>query len=37
MVMNLKNRTLSTGIEYYQEIWSVAKKLTKIERNTHAN
>ncbi len=28
MLMNLKNRTLSTEIEYYQEIWNI-KKTTK--------
>ena len=28
--MNLKNRTLSTEIEYYQEIWNIKKKLVRV-------
>ena len=28
MLMNLKNRTLSTGIEYYQEIWNRMDRIT---------
>ena len=27
LLMNLKNRTLSTEIEYYQEIWNIKKSL----------
>ena len=27
--MNLKNRTLLTEIEYYQEIWNIKKNKTK--------
>ena len=30
MLMNLKNRTLSTKIEYYQEIWNIKKKKKKL-------
>ena len=26
MLVNLKNRMLSTGIEYYQEIWNIQNK-----------
>ena len=29
MLMNFKNRTLSTEIEYYQEIWNIYKKEAK--------
>ena len=29
MLMNLKNRTVSTEIEYYQEIWNIQKKKKK--------
>ena len=28
--MNLKNTMLSTGIEYYQEIWNIYKKIKKL-------
>ena len=33
MLMNLKNKTLSTEIEHYQEIWNILKNKLKAFQN----
>ena len=33
LLMNLKNETLSTEIEYYLGIWNIKKKILKVFQN----